>query len=92
VLSSKRALEKELGRLQARLQRPRYLSRGDHDRKTRNMKQRKDIGKYSFVNRAIQLWNPLPADAVRDLCCKPSNFRERIRKVRNEVKRTDEWW
>jgi hypothetical protein len=37
-----------------RLQRPCYLSRVD-DRKIRSRKQRPDIGKYSFVNRTIQL-------------------------------------
>jgi hypothetical protein len=38
-----------------RLQRPCYLSRGDHDKKIRSRKQRTDIGKYSFANRTIQL-------------------------------------
>jgi hypothetical protein len=37
-----------------RLQRP-YLSRGDHNKKIRSRKQRTDIGKYSFVNRTIEL-------------------------------------
>jgi hypothetical protein len=67
-----------------RLQRPHFLSRVDHDRKSRNWKQRKDIGKYSFVNRTIQLWNQLPADAVGNLSCKPS--RKRVREVIHEVK------
>jgi len=35
-----------------RLKRPHYLSRADHGLKIRSMKQRTDIGKYSFV-----LWN-----------------------------------
>jgi hypothetical protein len=43
-----------------RLQRPFHLSRVNHDRKIRSRKQRTDIGKYSFVNRTIQLWNQLP--------------------------------
>jgi hypothetical protein len=43
-----------------RLQRPYYLSRVDHDWKIRNRQHRKDIGKYSFVNRTIQFWNKLP--------------------------------
>jgi hypothetical protein len=33
------------------------MSRVDHDRKIRSRKQRTDIGKYSFVNRTIHLWN-----------------------------------
>jgi hypothetical protein len=69
-----------------RLQKPRYLSRVDHDRKIRSSKQRTDIGKYSFVNRTIQLWNQLPADALGTVSCKPSNFRKMVRKVINEVK------
>jgi hypothetical protein len=69
-----------------RLQRPCYLSRGDHDKKIRSRKQRTDIGKYSFVNRTIQLWNHLPADAFGMPSCKPSNFRKRVRKIINEAK------
>jgi hypothetical protein len=64
-----------------RLQRPHYLSRVDHDQKIRNRKQRTDIGKYSFVNRTIQLWNQLPADALGTFPCKQSIFRKRVRKV-----------
>jgi hypothetical protein len=44
------------------------------------------IRKYSFVNRAMQLWNKLPADALGTLPFKPSNFRKRVRKVTNQVK------
>jgi hypothetical protein len=64
-----------------KLQRPCYLSRVDHDRKIRSRKQKTDIGKYSFVNRAIQLWYQLPADGLGSLSCKSSNFRKRVRKV-----------
>jgi hypothetical protein len=63
-----------------------YLSRLDHDRKIRSRKQMTDIGKYSSVNRTIQLWNQLPADVLGTLPCKPSNFRKRVRKVINKVK------
>jgi hypothetical protein len=42
--------------------------------------------KYSFVNRTIQLWNWLPADALRTLSCKPSNFMKMVRKVIKEAK------
>jgi hypothetical protein len=45
-----------------------------------------DIGIYSFTDRTIQLWNQLPADALRTFSCKTSNFRIRVRKVINEVK------
>ncbi|PNF38203.1 hypothetical protein B7P43_G13462 [Cryptotermes secundus] len=69
-----------------RLETPCYLSRGDHGKKIRSRKQRTDIVKYSFVNRTIQLWNQLPADALGILSCKPSNFRQRVRKLLNEAK------
>jgi hypothetical protein len=62
-----------------RLQRPHYLSRVDHHRNIRNRKQRTDIGKFSFVNRAIQLWNKLLADALKTFPCKPIIFRKRVR-------------
>jgi hypothetical protein len=63
-----------------RLQRPCYLSRVDRDRNIRSRKQRTDIRKYSSVNRTIQLWYHLPADALGFLFCKPSNFRKRVKK------------
>jgi hypothetical protein len=34
-----------------------HLSRVDHDKKIRSIKQKTDIEKYSFLNRAIQPWN-----------------------------------
>jgi CMP-2-keto-3-deoxyoctulosonic acid synthetase len=40
------------------------LSRFDHVRNIRDRKQRTDIGKYSFVNRAIKDWNQLPAEVL----------------------------
>jgi hypothetical protein len=63
-----------------RLQTPCYLRREDHDRKIRNKKQKTGVGKYSFVNRTIQLWNQLPADALGTLSCKPSNIRKKLGK------------
>jgi hypothetical protein len=69
-----------------RLQKPCYLSRVDHEKKIRSRKERTDIGKYSFLNRTIQLWNQLSADALGTLSCKPNNFRKRVRKVINEAK------
>jgi hypothetical protein len=64
-----------------RLQRPHYLSRVDHERKSRSTRQRTDIGKYSFVNRTIQLWNQLPAEVLGILPYKPITFIKRVRKV-----------
>jgi hypothetical protein len=69
-----------------RLQTPCYVSRVDHGKKMRIRKQRTNIGKYSFVNRTIQLWNQLPEDALGALSCIPSSFRKRIRKVVNKAK------
>jgi hypothetical protein len=54
--------------------------------KIRSRKQKTDIGKYSFVNRTIQLWNQLPADVLGTVSCKPINFRKRVRKVINKAK------
>ena len=68
-----------------RLQRPNYLNRVHHERKIRNRRQRIDIGKNSFVNRTIRLWNRLPAEILGTLSCKPNAFRKRVRKVINVV-------
>jgi heterodisulfide reductase subunit A-like polyferredoxin len=46
------------------LQSPCCLSRVDHERQIRKRKQRTDIGKYYFVNRAIQLWNQLYVHSI----------------------------
>jgi hypothetical protein len=62
------------------------LSRGGHGMKIRSRKQRPDIGKYSFVNGTLQLWNQLPEDALGTLFCIPSRFRKRVRKVINKAK------
>jgi hypothetical protein len=62
------------------------LSRVDLDRKIRSRKQKTDIGKYSYINRNIQLCNQLPAHALGTLSCKPSNFRKSVRKVTNKAK------
>jgi hypothetical protein len=74
-----------------RLQRPYYLSRVSHDKEIRIRKQRTGIGKYSFKNRTLQLWNQLPADAFGAVSCKPSNFRKKVREIfrQGEVKG---WW
>jgi hypothetical protein len=45
-----------------------------------------DIGKYSFVNRTIQLWNQLSQDALGALSCKPSTFRKSVRLSDSGVK------
>ena len=46
-----------------------------------NMSQRTDIGKYSFVNRTIKLWNQLPAEALATFHCTSHIFRKRVRKA-----------
>jgi hypothetical protein len=65
-----------------RLQKPCCLSRVDHDKKItrRSKKQKTGVGKLFFVNRTIQLWNQLPADALGTLSCKPRNFRKSLGK------------
>jgi hypothetical protein len=68
-----------------RLRGPNYLSRVDHERKIRNRRQRMDIGKYSFVNITIRLWNRLPAEILRTVPSKTNPFRKRVRKVINVV-------
>jgi hypothetical protein len=68
-----------------RLQRPNRLSRVDHERKISYRRQRTGMGKYSFLNRTILLWNLLPAEILGSLPCKPNVFRKRARKVINIV-------
>ena len=63
-----------------------YLSRDGYGRKIRTRKQRTDIGKYSYVNRAIKMWNQLPIETLVTFPCKPHVFRKRVRKVISEEK------
>ena len=58
-----------------RLRRPYCLSWVDHVRKIMDRKQRTDIEKYSFVNRASKDWSQLPAEALGTFLCKPKIFR-----------------
>jgi len=66
-----------------RLQRPNYLSRVDYEREIKNRRQRTDIGKYSFANRNIRLWNRLLAEILGTLPCKTNAFRKKVREVIN---------
>jgi hypothetical protein len=64
-----------------RLEAPSYLSRVDHNWKIRARKQRKDVGKYSFVNRTITDWNQLTEGETRALTSNMYSFRRRVSKV-----------
>ena len=66
-----------------RLKRPHYLSRVDHGRKIRSRKQRTDIGKYSFLNRTIQLWNSLPAEVFENLPPQPNHLQKEDKEIDN---------
>jgi hypothetical protein len=65
-----------------RLQAPSYLSSFDHYWKIRDRKQRKDIGKYSFVNMSITDWNKLPEGTIGTSHGKTRIFKTRVRKVK----------
>ena len=64
-----------------RLQGPCYLIGDEHSRKIRVRKQRRDISKYSFINRTIKLWNQLTAEALATVPCKSNLFKKRVRKI-----------
>jgi len=65
-----------------RLQAPSYLSRVDCHWKIRDRKQRRDIGKYTFVNRSITDWNVLPEGTIGTSHGKTHIFKTRVRKVK----------
>jgi hypothetical protein len=64
-----------------RLQGSCYLSRDDHDWKISARKQRTGIGKYSFINTNIQLWNQLPEEGLANFPCRSHIFKKRVREV-----------
>jgi len=44
-------------------------------------KKRTNIGKYSFVNRAIKSWKQLPISLLSSFHCKLNTFRKRVKDV-----------
>jgi hypothetical protein len=64
-----------------RLQAPNYVSRIDHYCKIKSRIQRRDIGKYPFVNRSITDWNKLPEGAIGTSNGKMHIWKTRVRKV-----------
>jgi len=60
-----------------RLQRPHYLRRADQERKISSRRQRTDLRIYSFVNRAIQDRNQLPARVLGTIPCKPNTLKKK---------------
>jgi len=64
-----------------RLLKPCYLSRDDHNRKIGTKKQKTDVSKYSFVNRATKRRNQLPAGLLASSPCKLNTFRKRVKNV-----------
>jgi hypothetical protein len=52
----------------------------DHERKIRNRRGRMDIGKYSFVNKTIRLWNRLAGESLGPVLCKPNIFERGLEK------------
>jgi len=57
------------------------MSRDEHDRKISARKQRTGIGKHSFINTNIPLWNQLPAEALANFPCRSYIFKKRVKKV-----------
>jgi hypothetical protein len=57
------------------------FEQGDNFRKIRYMKQRTDIGKYSFANRTFNNWKQLPTDVLGAFICNSKIFRNRFRKA-----------
>jgi hypothetical protein len=66
-----------------------HQSREDRDHKIRTRKQRRDIGKYSFVNRTIINWKQLPANLLASFLCKLNTFRNKLKK---QVSVKVLWW
>jgi hypothetical protein len=55
----------------------------DHHWKIRARKQRRDIGKYSFVNRSMTDWKQLPERVIGTSDGKTHIFKTTVRKVQN---------
>jgi len=65
----------------------------DQDQKIWARIQIIDIGKYSFVNTTIKLWNQLSAEALANILSRSHNFKKRVRKVTiSEVKWCEVRW
>ncbi|KAJ4430057.1 hypothetical protein ANN_22265 [Periplaneta americana] len=62
----------------ARLEKPTYYGRNDHDFKIKCRKQKTDVGKFSFLNRTINDWNDLPA-SVFEGCPSLRSFKNNLK-------------
>jgi hypothetical protein len=51
------------------------------DCKIRTRQQITEIGKYSFVNSIITLWNQLPAEMLATFLCRSHTLKKRVREV-----------
>jgi hypothetical protein len=71
---------------------PCYLNRDDHVCNIWARKKKTDIGRCSFVNRTIILWNRLSAEALSTFPCTSHIFRKGVKKARSEgvLKRGEE--
>ncbi|KAJ4451170.1 hypothetical protein ANN_02612, partial [Periplaneta americana] len=67
----------------ARLEKPTYYGRNDHDFKIKCRKQKTDVGKFSFLNRTINDWNDLPA-AVFEGCPSLRRFKNNLKSCLNQ--------
>jgi hypothetical protein len=52
----------------------------DNERKIRNRRGRMDIGKCSFVNKTIRLWNRLAGESLGPVVPKPNIFERGLEK------------
>lgn len=72
--------QKAWGDITARLEKPTYYGRNDHEYKIKTIRQRTDVGKFSFLNRTINDWNKLPA-GVFMTCPSLGSFKRKIKCV-----------
>jgi hypothetical protein len=61
-----------------RLQAPSYLSSVDHNWNIRARKQRRNVGKLSFVNRTITDWNQVSEGEIGALTGNTQRFKNRV--------------
>jgi hypothetical protein len=69
------------------LQASSYLGTVDHYCKPRTRKQRRNIRKYSFVNRSITDWNKLPEVAIRASHGKTHIFKTKVREAKTSERK-----
>lgn len=69
--------------LRDRVSKSEFLVRHDHNYKLNYMKQKTNVSKFCFLNRAVETWNSLPAEALEPFPTSLRGFKKVLKTIRD---------